>query len=347
MFASVEVIPYALPFRRTYRTSTGEIDQREMVLLRLTATDGFVGLGEAVPLSLRGGAALATVVKDLRDWAAATETGREEPTDPMTAPARCAIETAIADIAARREGLPLHAFLGQPEARPIKCNATIGADDPAVAASDAANWAADGFSSFKLKAGTGDEDILRVAATREAVGSRARVRIDANGAWSVEQASEMLARLAEFDLELVEQPVSSLDAMAELKAKLGIPVIADESVSNAFEAEQAASIGACDGATVKLSKIGTLDPSLGGHLPVYLSSALDGPVGIAAAAHVAQTLPEDGPLANLAQGLATARLFGATIASSEAQLDGDLLRVPSGHGLGIEIDEKALERFRL
>ena len=54
--ASVEVIPYALPFREPYVTARGRLERREMVLLRLRDEDGLVGLGEAVPLSLRGGA---------------------------------------------------------------------------------------------------------------------------------------------------------------------------------------------------------------------------------------------------------------------------------------------------
>ena len=347
MFASIEVIPYALPFRQTYRTSTGSIDRREMVLIRVTTEEGLIGLGEAVPLSLRGGEPLERVVEDLGQWAEAAAEVGVEAQSPASGPARCAVATALADLSARRAGVPLYRLLGSPESRPIRCNATIGADDPIRAASDAAEWAADGFTAFKLKAGTGEDDIVRVERTREAVGTGAEIRIDANGAWSVTEALEMIGRMAEFGIELVEQPVSDLESMAEVRSSCDLMVIADESVSNASEAERAAELGSCDGVTVKLSKIGGLDPMLGGHLPVYLSSALDGPVGIAAAAHVAQTLPRKGPLSDLAQGLATARLFAGTIASSGPELDGELLSVPAANGLGVEIDETALDRFRL
>ena len=63
--ASVEVIPYALPFKEPYVTARGTLSRREMVLLRLRSGEGVVGLGEAVPLSLRGGATLAQVVREL------------------------------------------------------------------------------------------------------------------------------------------------------------------------------------------------------------------------------------------------------------------------------------------
>ena len=78
-------------------------------------------------------------------------------------------------------------------------------------------------------------------------------------------------------------------------------------------------------------------------LPAYLSSALDGPVGIAAAAQVAQTLRETrGPAPALAHGLATQRLFASTIASVECELRDGMLHLPAGPGLGVEIDEAAL-----
>ncbi|HEU4943946.1 MAG TPA: hypothetical protein VFT10_02175, partial [Solirubrobacterales bacterium] len=84
-------------------------------------------------------------------------------------------------------------------------------------------------------------------------------------------------------------------------------------------------------------------------LPAYLTSALDGPVGIAAAAQVAETLGEAGdrPGTGLAHGLATQRLFASTIAAAGPELRGDLLHLPDGPGLGVEIDEEALGAHRL
>ena len=84
-------------------------------------------------------------------------------------------------------------------------------------------------------------------------------------------------------------------------------------------------------------------------LPAYLSSALDGPVGIAAAAQVAPALAESpGPPSEpLAHGLATQRLFAATIAAVECELRDGMLHPPAGPGLGVEIDEDALQAHRL
>jgi len=82
-------------------------------------------------------------------------------------------------------------------------------------------------------------------------------------------------------------------------------------------------------------------------IPVYLSSALDGPVGIAAAAHAAQTLRPNAPWDGLAHGLATQLLFAETIAKTECEVREGLLHAPAGPGLGIELDEAALERCRI
>jgi L-alanine-DL-glutamate epimerase-like enolase superfamily enzyme len=126
-------------------------------------------------------------------------------------------------------------------------------------------------------------------------------------------------------------------------------IAADESVERVKDAARAKREQACDMATVKLSKVGGIGEANGiaGELPTYLSSALDGPVGIAAAAHAAHVLPATGPASGIAQGLATQLLFAETVATRECALDGDRLLVPDGPGLGVELDEDALAAHRI
>ncbi len=350
--ASVEVIPYALPFREPYVTAAGRLDRREMVLLRLRSGDGLVGLGEAVPLSLRGdGATLGQVVDELEQLGEresldeATLTGGATALSP---PARCAALTALLDLRGRRAAGEHPAPPAR--SRPVPCNATLVAGEPEQVAADAERWAADGFSTFKLKLGTGD-DIGQVRAVREAVGPAARIRVDANGAWDVASAKRALAALEELDVELAEQPVATLEETAEVAKATSIPIAGDESIKNRADAERAVAMGACALTGVKLSKVGGPEAAIeiAEVLPAYVSSALDGPVGIAAAAQVAQTLREtagpDDP--GLAHGLATQRLFASTIASAQCELRGGMLHPPQGPGLGVEIDEAALEAHRL
>lgn len=347
--ASVEVVPYALPFREPYVTARGRLDRREMVLLRLRDDEGRVGLGEAVPLSLRRGTAIEQVVRELESLA--TRDSLDEATIrsgvvELSAPARCAALTALLDLRGRRadaEHPPAAAT-----ARPIECNATLVAGPPAAVADDALAWAEDGFASFKLKLGTGD-DVTQVRAVREAVGPEARIRIDANAAWDVETAKRTLAEIEQFDVELAEQPVANLQGLAAVGDATSIPIAGDECIESCADAEDAVRAGACDLAGVKLSKVGGPEAAIeiAEVIPSYLSSALDGPVGIAAAAQVAQTLDEAHGGPRLAHGLATQRLFASTIASVECELRDGMLHLPDGPGLGVEIDGDALRAHRL
>lgn len=355
--SSVEVIPYSLPFKQPYVTARGALTQREMVLLRVRDEDGFVGLGEAVPLALRGGVGLTKVVQELEAWADHGEV------QALSAPARCAVETALMDLRGRRVGKGL----GE-EARDeaVECNATLVAGPPEAVAAEAERWARGGFTTFKLKLGAetagdrrigdllrfrGSGDVEMVRAVREALGPSARIRVDANEAWDLEAAKATLAALEEFEVELAEQPVAGLEAMAELAASTSIPLAADESVTGVDEAEEAVALGACAYTGIKLSKVGGPEEALriADVLPAYITSALDGPVGIAAAAQVALSLAETThpERLHLAHGLATQRLFASTIAAVECELRDGMLHLPPGPGLGVEIDEDALNAHRI
>jgi L-alanine-DL-glutamate epimerase-like enolase superfamily enzyme len=351
--SSVEVIPYALPFKQPYVTARGVLGRREMVLLRVRDEDGIVGLGEAVPLSLRGGAGLTQVVRELEGWA------EHRATEGLSSPSLCAVTTAQADLLGRRTGSEAGAAGGEA----VACNATLVAGEPRVVAAAAERWAADGFDTFKLKLGaesaktipqggflrTRENDVEQVRAVREAVGNSARIRVDVNAAWDLETAKRALAELEPFGIELAEQPVATLEEMAELAASTSIPLAADESVASLDEAERAAALGACEFTGIKLSKVGGPETALAiaDVLPAFITSALDGPVGIAAGAQVALSLAEHPERLELAHGLATQRLFAETIAAVECELRDGMLHPPPGPGLGVEIDEEALQAHRI
>lgn len=355
--SSVEVIPYALPFKQPYVTARGELTRREMVLLRVRDEDGVVGLGEAVPLALRGGVGLREVVGELEGW------GETREVDGLSAPARCAVETALMDLRGKRVGNRLGKGAKD---EVVECNATLVSGPAAEVAAEAERWARDGFTTFKLKLGAetakspleddflrsrGGRDVEQVRAVREALGPSVRIRVDANEAWDLETAKATLAALEEFEVELVEQPVAGLEAMAALAACTSISLAADESVTNLDEAEEAVALGACAYTGIKLSKVGGPEEALAiaDVLPAYVTSALDGPVGIGAAAQVALSLAETThpERLHLAQGLATQRLFASTIASVECEVRDGMLHLPPGPGLGVEIDEDALQAHRI
>ena len=346
----VEVIPYALPFKDPYITARGRLEQREMVLLRVRSDDGLVGLGEAVPLSLRGGATMVQVVAQLEGLSKRDEVDEETlggDAVALSAPARGAALTALLDLRGRRAAGETVLARATPE--PVECNATLVAGEPVAVAADAERWASEGFSTFKLKLGVGD-DVGQVRATREALGPEVRIRVDANAAWSVETARRTLREIEPFDVELAEQPVATLEEAAQVSDSTSIPLAGDESIESRGDAVRAVKLGACKLAGLKLSKVGGPEEAIAiaEVLPSFVSSALDGPVGIAAAAQVAQTLDQAAlGIPRFAHGLATQRLFASTIASVECELRDGMLHPPDGPGLGVEIDEQALDSHRL
>ncbi|MGH2924967.1 MAG: enolase C-terminal domain-like protein, partial [Solirubrobacterales bacterium] len=168
----------------------------------------------------------------------------------------------------------------------------------------------------------------------------------ANGVWSVAEATARLAEMEHHGIELAEQPSADLGGLAAVRAETGVEIAADESVTGREDARRAVELGACGLATVKLAKTGGVAPAreVAAELPVYVSSALDGPVGIAAAAHAVQAIRGDGRLAPIAHGLATQLLFAESIASSGCELRDGFLHLGDRPGLGVEIDRDALAR---
>jgi o-succinylbenzoate synthase len=335
--SAFEVIPYALPFKEPYVTARGTLTRREMVLLRIRDEDGVEGLGEAVPLSLRGGVTIETVVKELE--------AVEDPLAPpegLSMPALCAVTTAVIDLREKRLGDEAwHA--------PVRCNATLVSGTPEDVAKEAEAWAADGFGTFKMKVGAGD-DVAEVAAVRKALGPEARIRLDANGVWSLEQATEILAAVEPLGIELAEQPVETIAEASELAKRTRIWLAGDESIVTLADAEEAVRADSFSVTGVKLSKVGgfELGREVAGRMRSYVASALDGPVGIAISRRLAEWL--DSPRfaeERLAHGLATQRLFAETVAATECRLEGDLLHEAEGPGLGVTIDEDSLEHHRL
>jgi L-alanine-DL-glutamate epimerase-like enolase superfamily enzyme len=354
----LEVIPYSLPFREPYVTARGELRERRLILVRIRG-EGLEGLGETAALSLRGGPAIETIAAEIRDrcWPALLDGGLD-PARIWSATARCrnrgaspqalaAIDIALHDLAGKASGDPVWRLLGATDARPVICNATLPAANPGETRRLAEEWSGQGFRTFKLKVGLAG-DVTQVATVRQTLGPDAAIRVDANGAWSVGDAVERLRAIDRHEIEFVEQPVGTFEQMVELRGQIGVRIAADESLVSPFDARRAQALHACELATVKVAKVGGLGAALeiAELIPTYLSSSLEGPVGIAAAAHAVQALSARGGDAEVAHGLATERLFSASVGTG-AEAVRDELRLDDRPGLGAELDEDALAARRL
>jgi o-succinylbenzoate synthase len=319
----------SIPLRRPFVTAGGVVTARELVLLRLEASDGSVGFGEAAPFEPYDGVPLERAV------AALTGAGGRRPPQ-----ARAAEEIARLDLRARQDERPVAEAVK--DSLPV--NMTLAAGPPAEAADQARQGVRDGFACFKLKVGFPD-DADRVAAVREAVGPWPALRVDANGAWSVDEAVRAIRAIEDHDLEFVEQPCATLRELAEVRQRVSTPIAADESVASLRDLRRAVELEACDVVNVKLAGAGGFKPardllreSRGHGLDAFLSSTLDGPWGIAAALQLAAS---EG--LSLACGLATLELFDARIARALPAPRRGTLAVPAGPGLGVQVDQAALD----
>jgi L-Ala-D/L-Glu epimerase len=299
-------------FRRPITTAYGTLTERVVVVLRLRDEAGHEGLGEAAPLP------------GYRDESV-TETAEGLPA--------VALDTARADCAARAQGRPLAELGPRPPVRSVPVNAAIVATHPDDAAREAASAVEAGFGTVKLKVGL-DGDAARVAAVRAAAGPDVAIRVDANGAWDVDEAVATLRGLAESGIELCEEPVHGVRRLAAVRERLdgAVAIAMDETASD----DGAVASGATDFVCLKVAACGGItrlwqaaERAWAAGARVYVSSTYDGPVGIAAGLHAAAALGPDPP----ACGLATLSLFDGVedpLPPRDGRMD-----LPRGPGLGI------------
>jgi o-succinylbenzoate synthase len=334
----LELRPLQARMRQPFVSATGSVQARELLLVRLEDHAGDTGFGEAAPLPSYDGVTIADVqvaLEDCREVLARAD-GRPR-TEVLAECARLAVlpqaiaalDIALWDLEGRRAGQPVWRLLDAAAAPDLAVNRAVAAPDRARAASEALAAARDGYRSLKLKVGLGD-DAGRLAAVRAAAGPDVAIRLDANGAWNVEQAVAALRALAPADIELCEEPVSGLDRVAELSGLTELPLSIDETTAVPGALERRV----CDAVCLKVGRSGGITGLVdaarrarAAGYEVYLASALDGPLGIAAALHAAAAIAPD-----RACGLATLPLFADR--SDPLPVRGGRLPTPSGAGLG-------------
>jgi L-alanine-DL-glutamate epimerase-like enolase superfamily enzyme len=297
----VTITQRTLRFATPLLTSYGVLTERELIELGIEGADGVCGRGEAAPLEPYDGVGTARARAALESYRAVLEDGDERAGGELLDACRAAddlpqalaaVDLALWDRAGRRAGRPVAALLSDDPLAVVAVNATIGADDRAGAAAQAGAARAAGFRCVKLKVGTGD-DAGRVAAVRAALGPDADLRLDANGAWTEDEAVRAIDTLAPAGLELVEEPVHGLDGLRAVRERVAVRIAMDETAA----VPGALASGAADAVCLKLTRCGGISGLLAcaalvrasGAEP-YVASTFDGPLGIAAALHAAAAL---------------------------------------------------------
>ncbi len=375
----VELRLLVVPFREPVVVAGRTWTERRLALVRLAADDGLEGVGEialdADPLVAGPGAETrpgaepdlaealrgALVGLDLGDAAAiaqrlailARTVGRDRSAGFGRA-VRAGAEAAVLDLRGRAIGRPIRDLLGPGGRADVAVNGLVAAGTPEAAARDAAALIAIGYRSLKLKVGrerTLGELVERVAAVRSAIGPDVQLRLDANGVWSEAQAIRSLRALGEVEPEYVEQPIAprlGRVALARVRRASQVPIAADESVTGPIAAARLVREGAVDLLIVKPARVG--GPGVGLEIAagaaahgvgIVVSTMFETGIGLLGALHVAAALP--GP--DRAHGLGTADLLVSDLLAGRQRVADGRLAVPTGPGLGVALDEAAIERF--
>ena len=243
----VEVFGVAMPLIGTFTSAGISKQATKCVVVRLTASDGTVGISSIEPSAVAKSPGTAVeLLATLRDRVAPAVVG-QDPTNihrlielldglaPTQPGAGAAVEMACVELASRIQGVPLHTYLGGAVQESVQFNGWIGELPPEEAAAEALRWLKAGFRSAKIKVGSGIEaDRDRIEAVRSAVGSAMKLRIDANMQYDADTSLKLARMIERFDLQLFEQPAPKDDiaGLARVRREGGIPVMADESVSD-------------------------------------------------------------------------------------------------------------------
>ena len=363
--ASVEAIPVRVPRTKPMISAggPGPLAASDFGIVRVRTIDGREGIGE---ISMNLGRTGAEQCADVERILAPTLTGRDAASirscvavmDAVLSgsePAKAGVEMALLDLAGKELGVPVHRLLGGKVRDTIRVRWGLGFGDVAVGIAELERWVERGFRAIKLKVGRPgsrrDEQI--VAATREAFGDAVTIMVDGNAGYSTPlQAVQELTRLEAYDLQLVEQPLAreALDGLAFVRGRLRTPLLADESMRHPRDAYAIARAGAADALSIYVCEAGGLLAAAkafaigeAAGLPCTIGSQCELGIGTAAMAHLGACMPNLHYESDITGHL---RYPDDVITESLDYVDG-AVRPPDAPGLGVSLDESAVERFRL
>jgi len=359
---AVEPIIVEVPTREPVKGVHGVTSVQRSVLVRLATDRDVVGWGNVDPspgytlmsaneihAAIRS---LAPVLagQDVMNLTVALATMDRALTNAYEA--KAAIEMALCDAKARVLGIPVHVLLGGAARSEIPLNAWIGTVPPEQAAAEALIWLERGFRSAKIKLdGADPAGIQRVAAVRDAVGSRMALRVDFNESLPMADAISFIRQLEPYDLTLVEQPLARdrIADMAVVRRGIGIKLMADESVVGPASLIDIIRREAADIVKVKVMKQGGLTPTIemvqiaaAAGLGVVIGHGFGLTLSTLAEATVAAVCPAvlDG-----CEAVGPLKM-AADIVDEPAVLDRGVIRLGNRPGFGVEIDPRALARVR-
>jgi muconate cycloisomerase len=364
----LEAIPVRVPLKpgMTTRTAHGPHSVSQYVIVRVHTDTGLTGLGEATVSAIWSGETSRGTVAAIEQWIAPPLIGKDPRAinaqrmrmdeaikfNPFT---KAAVEMALWDLAGKAAGMPVYQLLGGKVRDRIPIKMMIGAFDPPQAVELAQRFLKWGVRCLKVKVGIDPAgDLARVKAVREVAGPELPMTVDANCGWNAATAKRMVRELQEYRLLFVEQPIPSGDPelLAEVRRASDLPILADESVWTLTDAWAIAAARAADIISVYPGKNGGIANALeivhaakAAGLLCHMGSNLELGVGTAAMLHLAAAVSE------IASEPYPADIIGpnyheADLLKTALTLGPEFALVPEGPGLGVELDEEQLERWR-
>jgi muconate cycloisomerase len=353
-----------LPTIRPHKLSVATMHGQTLMLVKVFCSDDVTGIGEgttiagmaygpespeAMKLAIDAYLAPAAIGKDAtRIQALMAHLGKLAKLNHF---AKSALETALLDAHGKRLNVPVSELLGGRRRERLPVAWTLASGDTAKDIAEAERMLdLRRHKVFKLKIGAKEisTDIAHVAQIKKALGDRGAVRVDVNMAWSETQAAWAIPALADAGCELVEQPVASAAALARLTRRFPIALMADEILQGPESAFEIAKNDGADVFAIKIEQSGGLFAAQrvaaiadAAGIELYGGTMLEGAFSTVASAHLFASF------ANLQWGT---ELFGPLLITEDIltqPLDyrDYALTVPSGPGLGIELDEATVKRF--
>jgi L-alanine-DL-glutamate epimerase-like enolase superfamily enzyme len=365
---TIESIPVHIPLKAgmTTKTAHGDHVESHYVVVRVHTDEGLVGLGEATVAPLWTGETSRGCIAVLEDLIGPALVGAD-PTQTTALAERmdrvvkenlftkAAVEMALWDIAGKAAGVPVYQLFGGRVRDEVPIRLVIGALDLPRARQLAEQFLESGVRCLKVKVGLDpEEDVARVKAVQEVAGPNIPVGIDANCGWNFTKAHRALHAMADCNLLFAEQPIPPDDPtqLARLRRSTTVPIMADESVFTLGDAHNVTAAGAADVISVYPSKNGGIARSLEiAHVAkaagIVCSMGSNLELGIASAAmlHLAVACP------TIASEIYPADIIGplyheGDVITQPLSLGPPAATVPEGPGLGVEIDDEQLRRWR-
>jgi L-alanine-DL-glutamate epimerase-like enolase superfamily enzyme len=359
---AVEAIPYAVPYVRPARFASGSITHAENVLVRVHTDEGIVGQAEAQPRPYTYGETQASIVAAVEQRLAAavvglnpfaTERAHEAcSTLAGNESARAAVDLALWDVVGKALGVSCRVLLGG-YADEVRVAHMVGYDDPEVMARTAqAIRDAHGVTAFKIKVGRRVELDLEACRLIRAALPDAELYVDANRGWSYEQASAAGPQLIELGILAIEEPIAVDDRRGRRQLADGwrVPLQGDESCISLAHTARALDEGAVGSVSIKTARTGftesrrILGLCQGHRVPVVMGSQYEGGVGALATATFAA--------AHAASSVRPAEIMNVfdladDLLSEPIEVREGRFAIPDRPGLGVEIDEEKLRRYRI